>query len=178
MFRLALTEERWLRLFEETDAAELHDVILANRDYLARRLPWAAHQTLEDTAAFIRRTRTQLENNDGFQTAVVENDTIIGAIGFTGVSWRHRSTTIGYWLAESAQGRGTMGRAVSALVDHAFDTWRLSRVDIRVDIDNDRSRAIPERLGFIEEHVPLEAELLGERYSDQMIYVMLRHNWK
>jgi RimJ/RimL family protein N-acetyltransferase len=88
MFRLALTEDRWLRLFAETDAAELHDVIGANREHLARWLPWAVAQALEDTAAFIARTRAQLEKNDGFQVAVVESDAIIGAVGFACVSWQ------------------------------------------------------------------------------------------
>jgi ribosomal-protein-serine acetyltransferase len=173
MFRVELTDDRWLRLFEETDAAELHDVILANRDHLAQWLPWAAHQTLEDTAAFIGRTRAQLESNNGFQTAVVDSDAIVGAVGFTGVSWQHRSSTIGYWLAESAQGRGTMSRAVRALVDHAFDTWQLRRVDIRVGIGNGRSRAVAERLGFTQDGVLSESEFLG----DQVIYATLARDW-
>ena len=36
----------WLRLLEEADAPELHAVVEANRDHLARWMPWAAGQTL------------------------------------------------------------------------------------------------------------------------------------
>jgi ribosomal-protein-serine acetyltransferase len=94
-------------------------------------------------------------------------------VGFHGVSWEHRSTSIGYWLVESAQGRGTMTHAVRALVDHAFGTWRLHRVEIRAAVDNTRSRAVSERLGFTQEGVAREAERMGDRYVDQVVYVTL-----
>lgn len=171
--RIGRSEGCWLRLLEESDAQELYAVIDANRDYLARWMPWAAGQTLQDTLDFVQRTREQLAGNDGFQTVVIEDGRIVGVIGFHGVSWQHRSTSVGYWLAESAQGHGTMTRAVRALVDHAFGTWRLHRVEIRAAVDNTRSRAIPERLAFTQEGVAREAEQVGGRYVDQVVYSTL-----
>jgi RimJ/RimL family protein N-acetyltransferase len=175
--RTQLSEGRWLRPLEESDAQELYAVIEANRDHLARWMPWAARQTLDDTSTFIQRTREQLANNDGFQTAVIENGRVVGVVGFHGVSWEHRSTSIGYWLAESAQGHGTMTRAASALVDHALGTWRLRRVEVRAAVENTGSRAIPERLGFTQQSVVLGAERIGERYVDQVVYSMLATDW-
>ena len=137
-----------LRLLEETDAEDLYATVDANRDHLARWMPWAAGQTLEGTLAFIRSTRRQLANNDGFQTAIVEEGRIIGMVGFHGVSWDHRSTSIGYWLAEAAQGRGIMTRAVRALADYAFTVWELDRIEIRAAVDNKRSRSIRNGSGF------------------------------
>jgi ribosomal-protein-serine acetyltransferase len=175
--RIERSEGCWLRLLEESDAQELYAVIDANRDHLARWMPWAAGQTLEDTLAFIQRTREQLASNDGIQTAVIEDGRIVGVIGFHGVSWQHRSTSLGYWLAESAQGRGTVTHAVKTLVDHAFGTWRLHRVEIRAAVDNTRSRAIPERLAFTQERVAREAEQVGGRYVDLAVYSMLAGDW-
>jgi ribosomal-protein-serine acetyltransferase len=166
-----------LRILEDSDAEDLYSVVDANRDHLARWLPWAAGQTLEDTLTFIRSTRVQLANNDGFQTAIVDDGRIIGMVGFHGVSWGHRSTTIGYWLAEAAQGRGTMTRAVRALADHAFTVWQLNRIEIRAGVDNRRSRSIPERLGFRQEGVLRKAELVGNRYVDHVVYATLASDW-
>jgi ribosomal-protein-serine acetyltransferase len=173
MRRIELADGRWLRFLEKPDASELYAVIEANREHLARWMPWAAGQTLADTLAFIQRTREQVTNNNGFQTAVIEDDRIVGMVGFHGVSWDHRSTSIGYWLAQSAQGRGTMTCAVKALVDHAFKVWGLHRVEIRAAVDNTRSRAIPERLGFIQDGVLRAAERIGDRYADQVVYARL-----
>jgi hypothetical protein len=44
-----LAETHDLRLLEESDAAELHALIEANRGYLAHWMPWAADQTPADT---------------------------------------------------------------------------------------------------------------------------------
>lgn len=173
MLRVELSEGRWLRLLEESDAKELYAVIDANRAYLARWMPWAAGQTLADTAAFIERTRGQVVSNDGFQTAIIEAGRIVGVVGFHAVSWEHRRTSIGYWLAESAQGRGTMTLAVWTLVNHALRTWQLDRVEIRAGVENSRSRAIPERLGFEQESVLRDAERIGDRHIDQAVYTML-----
>ncbi len=171
--RVQLSTGRWLRLLDESDAQELHSVIEANRDALACWMPWAAGQTLHDTLTFIRGTCEQLARNDGFQTAVIDHGRIVGMIGFHGISWQHRSTSIGYWLAESVQGHGTMTDAVRALVDHAFGAWRLHRVEIRAGVNNTRSRAIPESLGFTQEGVAHEAERVGGRYADQVVYAIL-----
>lgn len=175
--RIEVADGLWLCLLEESDARELYAVIKANREHLARWMPWAAGQTFVDTAAFIGRTREQLARNDGFQAAVVEDRGIVGVVGFHAVFWQHRSTSIGYWLAAPAQGRGVMTRAVRGLVDHALGTWRLHRVEIRAAVDNTRSRAIPERLGFTQEGIAREAERIGDRYADQAVYAMLTGSW-
>lgn len=174
---LQIAEDAYLRLLEETDARELHELIEANRTYLARWLPWAASQTFDDTLGFIRRTRSQLTDNDGFQVAVVLEEGTIGVIGYHGVDWANRSTRIGYWLDEGHQGRGTMTAAVRLLVDHALSVWRLNRVEIRVAAENRRSRAIPERLGFHQEGILRQAELIDGRYLDSIVYSMLAEGW-
>lgn len=162
-----------LRLLRKTDAGELHALIEVNRDHLARWLPWAARQTRGDTEAFLRRTEEQLSDNDGFQMAVVSEGDIGGVIGFVGVDWGHRSTSLGYWLGEEYQGKGTMTKAVGALVDHALSVWELNRVEIRAATENRRSRSIPERHGFTEEGVLRQAERVEGQYLDVVVYSIL-----
>jgi ribosomal-protein-serine acetyltransferase len=170
MFTFELFDDCRLRPIEESDAAELYALIDANRDHLARWMPWAAGQTLDGTLEFIRATRRQLADNDGFQAVIVHAGRIAGVCGFHAVDWHHRSTSIGYWLDEGAQGRGIMTRAVRALVDHALGSWGLHRIEIRAAPENLRSRAIPERLGFALEGVLKDAELVGDRFLDSVVY--------
>lgn len=177
MLPVALTDRQRLRSIAESDAPELYALVRANRAHLARWLPWAPTQTLDDTREFIRSAREREAAEDGFEAAILEEGAIIGMAGFHGVSWTHRSTELGYWLAESAQGRGTMTRAVSALVDHAFSTWRLNRVAIRAAVENRPSRAIAERLGFRREGVLRQVERVGDRFVDHVVYAMLADEW-
>jgi carbamoyl-phosphate synthase large subunit len=175
--RARLSDELGLRPIGPSDAEEVYALVDANRDYLAEFMPWAAGQTLADTRAFLETKATQLADNDGFECAIVRDGRIVGAVGFHAVNWLHSSTTIGYWLAAGEQGRGTMTAAVSALVDHAFAVMDLNRVEIRAAVQNARSRAIPERLGFGEEGVARQGVRVGERYYDDVVYAMLARDW-
>jgi ribosomal-protein-serine acetyltransferase len=177
MLRFHVTQDCHLRLFEEADAEEFYRVIETNRPYLAPWMPWAANQTLEGTAQFIRLTRRQIADNNGFQTPVICAGRIAGVVGFHGVDWTNNATSIGYWLDQQQQARGIMTRSVRALVEHALGAWKLNRVEIRVAPDNVRSRAIPERLGFRQEGVLHGVERIGDRYLDAVVYAMLASAW-
>ena len=168
-----------LRLLEESDADELFAVVDANREHLAEWMPWVGNErTPEDVLPFIRATRTQLADNNGLQTAILDPDgRIIGMVGVHAIDWANRRTSIGYWLARDQQGRGIMTAAVRAYVDHAFGTWRLNRVTIEAAVGNARSRAIPERLGFREEGTLRETERVGERLLDHVLYAILAPEW-
>lgn len=174
---LQLSDSRRLRLLRESDADELHALIDADRAYLSRFMAWAPSQNAEDTREFIRDTWRQITANNGLQTAIISGDEIIGVVGFHAVNWTHRTTSIGYWLGENHQGKGTMTLAVRTLIDHALDIWQLNRVEIRIATENRRSRAIPEHLGFIEEGTLRQAERIGDRYLDNVVYSILRGDW-
>lgn len=177
VFSFRLDDEHCLRLIEETDADELHRVVAANREFLAGWMPWAARQTLEGTVEFIRSSRQQWAANQGFQAVILERGSIVGVIGFHRLDWENRSTSLGYWIAEDAQGQGTVTFATRALVNHAFGVWDLNRVEIRAGVDNTRSRRIPERLGFADEGLLREAELVGDRYVDHVVFAVLARDW-
>jgi len=173
MGRLKIADGSYLRLLGSSDAEELHGLIEANRPYLSRWLPWAAGQTFEHTVDFIGRSRKQLAGNGGFQAALIVDDELVGVVGYHGVDWDSRRTSIGYWLSEERQGRGTMTAAVRLLTEHALSVWELNRVEIRAAVENLRSRAIPERLGFREEATMRRVERVGDRQLDCVVYSMV-----
>jgi ribosomal-protein-serine acetyltransferase len=168
-----------LRLLEESDAEELFALVDANREHLEPWMPWVPNErSAEDQLPFIRATRKQIADDNGFQTAIVDPDgSIVGVVGFHGVDWVNRKTSIGYWIAHDQQGRGTMTHAVRALVDHALGFWKLNRVTIEAAVDNARSRAVPERLGFVHEGTLRSAGRVGERTMDHAVYGVVSADW-
>ncbi len=166
-----------LRLWEAGDAAELTEVVAANREHLATWMPWAETHGFQDSVEFLDLKRLQVEANDGFEAAVVVDGEIAGGVGFHRLDWVNRSTSIGYWLAAHAQGRGLMTAAVTALLDYAFFEWELHRVVIEVIVGNERSQAIPERLGFRQEAILREAKLVRGSHKDTRLYAMLAPEW-
>jgi ribosomal-protein-serine acetyltransferase len=128
---IPVSDDCLLRILDDSDAEEVFGLVEANRAFLSDWMPWAAEQTLERTANFIRAAQERYSNRNGFETGLIVDGRIVGCAGFPGVDWVARSTSIGYWLAEDHQGRGLMTGAVAALIDHAFSEWGLHRVEIR-----------------------------------------------
>jgi ribosomal-protein-serine acetyltransferase len=172
-----LTDGARLRPLTEADADELYELVDANRAYLARWMPWAEAQTRAGTLEFIRMTAEQAATDRGFQVAVTVEGRMAGLVGYHALDRDNRRVSIGYWLAEDVQGRGLMTRAVSTLIDYAFDVWGLHRVEIRSAVNNTRSRALCERLGLVEEGLLREAEAFADRYHDLVVYSVLAPEW-
>lgn len=179
MIKIAVDEYLHLRTLEVHDADELFALTNLCRSYLRQWLPWLdVTQSVSDTRAFIESSLRQLAANAGFQTGIWQADQLVGVIGYHHLDWMNRTTNIGYWLAEQHQGRGIMTKSCSALVEYAFESWSMHRVEIRCAIGNLKSRGIPERLGFRQEGLMREAEWLYDHYVDHVVYGMLAQEWE
>ena len=179
MFSHRLSTDVALRQITLSDADELFAVCDANRAYLRQWLPWLDRtRTVADTRGFIEAVMRQTESNQSFQALIVVQDRIAGLVGFHRIDWSNRNTSLGYWLAEAYQGRGLMTASCRVLVDHAFASFNLHRVGISCAPANARSRAIPERLGFVHEGRIRDAEWLYDHYVDHEIYSQLQREWR
>ena len=110
---------------------------------------------MDDTRNFCARAAANFLLRGGLDLGLfaARAGACLGGIGLR-PDWRARTFAIGYWLRRSAVGEGYMGEAVRMLARLAFETLRANRLEIRYNARNNRSRHVPERLGF-----PLEARL-------------------
>lgn len=162
-----------LRALEEADADELHALIERNRGELANWMQWAQGETPEDTLRFVRTARTMERDGGGLRRAIV-GEHIVGVVSCSRIDRTNRSAEIGYWLDRGQRGRGIMTSAVATLIDHAFDSLHLNRLEIRTDVNNGPSRALAERLGFRYEGTLRQSYRVSEeRYSDDAVYSLL-----
>ena len=153
------------------DAVEMFALVEKHRADLREWLTWIdATQSLADTRRYAQFARAQFENGVGFDYAMRYGGELVGSIGLHGFDWASRSAQIGYWLAPDVRGRGIVTRAATALVTHAIAHLDVHRLEIRCVVDNVRSRAVPERLGFTFEGILAEAYLLHGRFRDIALY--------
>jgi len=129
------------------------------------------------TASFIKSSLDQFANNEGLAAGIWCGDEFIGGIGTHKIDWLNRKVEIGYWIASRFQGRGIVTAACRVLIDHAFGEWKLNRVEIHCASGNEKSCAIPKRLGFQLEGVLREAQLVNGEYLDIHVYSMLFRDW-
>jgi len=174
-----LSDDAELKFFEPKDAEELFALVEENRDFLRAWLPWVdKNKKVEDSRNFINSTRKQFAENQGLHLGIWYRGQIAGVIGFHGIDWGNKSTSIGYWLGEKYTGKGLITKACRALIDYSFKEWKLHRVEIRCSVENRKSMAIPERLGFKEEGLVREAEWLENYFTDHIVYGLLASEWE
>ncbi|MCL4295842.1 MAG: GNAT family N-acetyltransferase [Anaerolineae bacterium] len=178
MFTYRIDSDTELRLLEERHAETAFALIDQNREHLRTWLPWAKPgYSLEDCRGYIKQTLQRLADNKGFDVAIFYRGQMAGQIGYNSIDWPNRATEIGYWLGATFQGKGLITVACRALLDHAFYELKLNRVEIRCAVENTRSRAVPERLGFRQDGVLRQVEWLHDRFVDLVVYSMLASEW-
>lgn len=178
MFRCPIRDGLELRLYEDHRAPVLAEVVRANLTHLSPWMPWATPEYNEQQAlTFIRSSREQWFKGDGFSSGIWEHGTYVGGIGTHEINHTMRSVSIGYWLAESAQGRGIMTACARALVDYCFRDLDLHRVWLEAAVENTKSRAVAERIGMIEEGTLRETHLVHGQWLSMVRYSILRSEW-
>jgi ribosomal-protein-serine acetyltransferase len=176
---LSVDDRYQLRLLQPSDAHELFALTDANRSYLRQWLPWLDVVTrVEDTQDFIAKTLAQFAEHEGLAAAICDGGKIVGTIGFNRIEQLDRIGYIGYWLAESDRGKGIMTESCRSLINYGFTTLKLNRVVIACATENQRSRAIPLRLGFTHEGVIRDAEWLYTEFVEHDIYALAVEDWQ
>ena len=80
----------------------------------------------------------------------------LGHVMLHTLAWRHKRAEVGYWLVPSARGQGVGRRAVSLLVEWAFETLELDRDRDHHHARQRRRAGAGARLGFTQEGVLVE----------------------
>ena len=167
---LSLTNDARLRPPTLEDGPALQRLIDANREHLAPWMAWA-HRGYDST--WLAVSLAAMEAGTTAQFVFEREGELLGTIGFHGFDPVNRATSIGYWIAASAQGHGYVTTAVRSLSELAFREWGLHRIQLRAAVENRRSRAVAERCGFVEEGIAREAELVDGRFLDLVVYSLL-----
>jgi ribosomal-protein-serine acetyltransferase len=167
-----------MKLLRRRHARSLYSLTDRNRDRLRRWMPWVDRvHGIAGTLNFIEQGLGQSNNGAGFQSGIWVDGDLVGVVGTHRIDWENRSTGLGYWIDGAQEGRGIVSRCVGAVLDYLFATLHLHRVEIRAATDNQRSRAVPERLGFRLEGVMRQDHRVGNVWQDLAVYGILRSEW-
>jgi N-acetyltransferase len=114
-----------------------------------------------------------------FATVDAETGRIAGSTRFMAIEVAHRRVEIGStFLAASYQRSRVNSEAKLLMLEHAFDTWGVNRVELLTDLLNERSRAAIARLGASQEGVLRSHKVMPDgRIRDSAIYSITRPEW-
>jgi [ribosomal protein S5]-alanine N-acetyltransferase len=169
-----------LRPFTLDDAGSLFES--ASNPNVTRFTSWEHHPTLEDTLTFLRQyVPMRLAEGVPDPLGIFPKEEPGRVIGALGCHWNTRANhclEMGYWLAEPFWGRGLTAEAAGALVDHAFATFEVERLQAHHMAGNDASGRVMQKLGMTFEGTLRRALLHRGRFLDLHVYSLLRSEWE
>jgi len=179
ILEIEIDEKLSLREIQVTDAPAIFGIIDSNREYLRQWLPFVdfTHK-VSDTESYIKSILVHPHETRELTYVIIYENVIVGLIGFVRSDKANKRTEIGYWLAEEYQGNGIVTTACQTLVDAAFRVLNVNRVQIKVAKENEKSKKIPQRLGFVFEGIERQGEWVNDRFYDLELYSLLRSEWQ
>jgi RimJ/RimL family protein N-acetyltransferase len=175
-----VTERLVARCWEPADAPLLKEAVDSSLEHLRPWMPWARDepQTLDQKVQLLRVFRGQFDHGENFVYGVFSADEseVVGGSGLHPRAGDSISLEIGYWIRASAIGQGYATEVSAALARVGLELCGADRIEIRVDPSNERSAAVPRKLGFVEE-ARLRRRLIsapGKEPRDTIVFALFR----
>ena len=167
---------RVTRLLVEDDAPVLAELLRENRAFLAPWQPRRPEHWFTD-AGQLSVARRGLEDHAAGRSVplvVLDGGRVVGTMSLQSlIRGAFQSCSVGYWLAETAQGRGLATAALREAVALAFGELRLHRVQAETLLHNVPSQRVLERVGFVRYGVAPDYLQIDGRWQDNALYQLI-----
>lgn len=169
----------YLRAPEPQDAAPFQRAVSDpfTRQWLLNRFPISLKQEIE----FIERMNPlgQPPTQTIFSIVLKKNHQLIGNMGLFRINWLDRKAeTAALIISDNYRGKGYGVEAKELLLEYAFNTLGLHRIESCAMSDNERSIAYLRKSGYIEEGVQREAVFKHGIWVDLVCFSMLETEWR
>ena len=171
------TERLRLRTPRRSDTVAVDEAIQETLDELVLWLPWARPgHTRGDSRRYLRGARAARARRHSYEYVMEDRATraLLGMASLHRIDWFRRSAGIGYWVRKSAWGKGIATEAARAVLNAAFCSFGLHRIEVHVALENKKSQRVAEKLGLQREGVARGVEYVGGRHLDHVQYAVLR----
>lgn len=139
-----------LRPYEWQDAEPFAEAARESALTVGRWMSWC-HEAFsaDDARAWISACEAVRADGASHECGIFDEATgaFLGGAGLNHFNTDHNFCNLGYWVRQSAQGRGIATRAATALARFGFEHLRLTRIEIVAAEGNDASSAVARKLG-------------------------------
>ncbi|MFL5800931.1 MAG: GNAT family N-acetyltransferase [Roseiflexaceae bacterium] len=102
---------------------------------------------------------------------------LIGSCGHWRLIKEHSRSEIGYELAPEYWGQGIMPEAVGAILRFGFERMGLHSVEAQIEPNNQGSRRVLEKLGFVQEGYFRQNFFVNDTFTDTAVFSLLKADW-
>jgi len=178
MEKLIINDNQFLEKLSLRHVEDIFRAIDQNRKFLRKWLPFVdfTHK-ITDTEKFVRSILERPVSERDEVYVIWYKYEFAGLIGFKDADRINDKIEIGYWIVEKMTGKGIASEAARKMINLAFRNMDMNRVQIRCGVGNDKSAAIPKRLGFVFEGIERCGERHNHSYIDLEVFSLLKREW-
>ncbi len=153
-FPVLTTERLTLRQLVINDEQEIFT--LRSDSEINKYLDRQISNTIDDARDFINKVNENINKSDSLYWAITLSDKniLIGTICLFSFSDENDKCEIGYELLTNFQGQGIMKEAVEKVIDYAFNTIRVQKIEAFFHRDNQSSIKLLEKFSFRDSNEP------------------------
>ena len=146
---------------------------------VARHLSHPAWTDRADAEREIADHQAAMASNSAVKLGifVTATGTLAGTVKLSYFVADSRRCEVGYALGVAHWGRGYLVEAMQVLLDFAFSTLDMNRIEADIDPANIASAKTLARLGFVQEGLLRERWIVAGVLSDTAMYGLLRRDW-
>jgi len=147
-FPILTTERLTLRQLIINDEQEIFT--LRSDSEINKYLDRQVSNTIDDARNFINKINESINKNDSIYWAITfsARNILVGTICLFGFSDENGSCEIGYELLTNFQGQGIMREAAEKVIDYAFNTIKVKKIEAFLHRDNQNSIKLLEKFSF------------------------------
>jgi [ribosomal protein S5]-alanine N-acetyltransferase len=153
-FPILIMERLTLRQLLINDEEEIFT--LRSHSEINKYLDRPLSNTIEDARNFIHTVNENINKNISIYWAITlrDSNTFVGTICLYGFSDENDNCEIGYELLTNFQRQGIMKEAVEKVIDYAFNTIKVQKIEAFLNRYNQRSINLLEKLFSINSNKP------------------------
>ncbi|MFT8323124.1 MAG: GNAT family protein [Bacillus sp. (in: firmicutes)] len=171
----------YLKLFELSDAENLLKLQLHNKDFFEQfsmERP-SNYYSLENQKNLIKNWELSSQEDSIYQFGIFQKETnqLLGTINLFQVTRGSlQSAIIGYFLDLEQNGKGYASEAVKLLIEYAFNTLKLHRIEAGVMPHNIGSIKVLEKSGFHKEGIAKKNVKINGKWEDHQVLAIINPN--
>ena len=172
----------YLQTFSESDAKDLATLLLNNKHFWSTYEPLHRDDFYTEEAQYkkILEGLQLLALNREFSFGIYDRETeqLIGHISLYAIKrLPYSSAFIGYSMDENFAGRGIATEAVKLVVDFAFTSLNLHRVEAYIAPENISSIRVVEKAAFVREGLMRKLLYINGEWVDHYMYAILQEDY-
>lgn len=174
-------ENVFLKQLSLSDAEKLLQILVENKDFFepfSTNRP-STYYSLEKQKELITSWEQKTKQNLGYRFGIFikKSHKLIGTIDlFQIIRGSLQSAFIGYYLDKNYNGKGYTTEAVKLVVDYAFKTLYLHRIEAGVMPHNLASIRVLEKAGFHKEGIAKQNVKINNRWEDHQVLAIINTN--